>query len=280
MQDLTNQIALARSFLFVPGNRPERFGKALASGADMVIVDLEDAVSPDDKPAARGALQQTWAGFSEPERGRLLVRINAADTPWHAEDLNLLHELSHASVVLPKAESAAQLHTLGHILGPDCVLMPLIESARGIANVNEIAAAPQVARLALGHIDLQADLGMQCDATETELLPARFSLVLASRLAQIAPPVDGVTVRTDDAAQMHADTLRSKRMGFSARLCIHPNQVGQAHAGFAPSADELTWAQRVVAADQASNGGAVKLDGRMIDRPVVLLAQRTLAAAR
>ena len=120
---------------------------------------------------------------------------------------------------------------------------------------------------------------MQCDATETELLPARFSLVLASRLAQIAPPVDGVTVRTDDAAQMHADTLRSKRMGFAARLCIHPNQVGQAHAGFAPSADELTWAQRVVAADQASNGGAVKLDGRMIDRPVVLLAQRTLAAA-
>jgi citrate lyase subunit beta/citryl-CoA lyase len=274
---MSAKIALARSFLFVPGNRPERFGKALASGADMVILDLEDAVAPGDKPAARTALMQAWPGFSAADRTRLLVRINACDTPWQADDLSLMRALQPAGIMLPKAESAAQLQAVTNAMAQPGPLIPLIESALGVFKVNEIAAVPQVVRLALGHIDLQSDLGMQCDSAETELLPVRFALVLASRLARIAPPIDGVTVRTDDATQMRNDTLRGKRLGFGARLCIHPAQVAHAHAALAPSAEELAWARRVVEADQAAGGAAVKLDGRMIDRPVVLLAQRTLA---
>ncbi len=278
---MTNaNIQLARSFLFVPGNRPERFTKALNSGADMVIVDLEDAVAASDKAAARSALQQAWSNFSDADRSRLLVRINACDSAWYADDLQLMRLLQPVAILLPKAETAAQILGLSQAMGPSCALIPLIESALGIFNLHAIAAAPQVIRLALGHIDLQADLGMQCGPDESELLPVRFTMVLASRLAQLAPPLDGVTVRTDDPAQMHSDTLRGKRMGFGARLCIHPSQVAPAHAALAPSAEELDWARRVVAADAASQGAAIKLDGRMIDRPVVLLAQRTLRLAQ
>lgn len=273
---MNTHIALARSFLFVPGNRPERYAKALASGADMVIIDLEDAVAEGDKAAARAALRQAWREFSDTERTRLLVRINACDSPWHSDDLILMLALEPAGIMLPKTESSAQIESLTRALDKPTSIVPLIESALGVFKVNEIAAAHQVTRLALGHIDLQSDLGMQCDNAETELLPVRFALVLASRLARIAPPIDGVTVRTDDAAQMTSDSLRAKRLGFGARLCIHPAQVALAHAALAPSAEELAWARRVVAADQASGGAAVKLDGRMIDRPVVLLAQRLL----
>jgi citrate lyase subunit beta/citryl-CoA lyase len=133
--------------------------------------------------------------------------------------------------------------------------------------------------LALGNLDLQADLGMVCDSQESELQTARFQIVLASRLAQIAPPIDGVTPSTDDTERITNDAERAKRMGFGGKLCIHPKQVPIVKGSFMPSAEELSWAHRVVEADKTSKGGAVKLDGRMIDRPVVLLAQRTLALA-
>jgi citrate lyase subunit beta/citryl-CoA lyase len=136
-----------------------------------------------------------------------------------------------------------------------------------------------VIRLALGNIDLQVDLGMACDADETELQTARFQIVLASRLAAIAPPIDGVTQSTDNIEQITHDAKRAKRMGFGAKLCIHPKQVSIVQAAFMPSQEDLVWAKRVIEADKASKGGAVKLDGRMIDRPVVVLAQRTLALA-
>jgi citrate lyase subunit beta/citryl-CoA lyase len=120
---------------------------------------------------------------------------------------------------------------------------------------------------------------MVCDPDETELQTARYQIVLASRLAQIAPPIDGVTPSTDDAARINNDAQRAKRMGFGAKLCIHPKQVAIVKTAFMPSDQELAWAQRVIDADKTSKGGAIKLDGRMIDRPVVLLAQRTLALA-
>ena len=120
---------------------------------------------------------------------------------------------------------------------------------------------------------------MVCDQDETELQTARYQIVLASRLAQIAPPIDGVTPSTDDTARISNDAQRAKRMGFGAKLCIHPKQVSIVKAAFMPTDDELAWAHRVIEADQNSKGGAVKLDGRMIDRPVVLLAQRTIALA-
>lgn len=277
-------LACARSFLFVPADRLERLPKALASGADAVIVDLEDAVAPAAKAGARSALASAWGGLDAPQRARLVLRVNAAPTPWHEDDLALLLQLPGlAGVMLAKAESAAPLQRLAQ-QHPGLGLLPLIESADGLLNLGAIAAAPQVLRLALGHIDLQADLAMACSPDEHELLPARWQLVLVSRGARLAPPVDGVTVALDQPGLTEADIRRSRRLGFGAKLCIHPAQVEAVHQGFCPSADELAWAQRVLAAAEAAGdgpgAGALRVEGRMVDAPVLALARRWLSAAR
>ena len=275
-------INLARSFLFVPATRPERFAKALASGAGVVIIDLEDAVAPDAKPAARELLAQAWAGFSVSERTRLLVRINAAGTPWHLDDLQLVAILAATGlggVVLPKAESVAVLDTLAAHTGSACALLPMVETAAGLAAVDALAAHPQVCRLVFGNLDFQADVGMACGPDEAELTPVRLALILASRRAGRVAPVDGVTAAISDTVQLQQDTERSRRFGFGARLCIHPAQVAAVNAGLAPSALELDWSRRVLAHSQQSGLGAFTLDGRMVDAPVLKLAERTLALA-
>ena len=191
---LAAPLALARSFLFVPANRPERYAKALACGADAVIVDLEDAVAPADKLLARQALLQTAASLDAAQRGRLLVRINAAGTPWHADDLAALRALCAlgvAGVMLSKAESPAVLAGVAASAGPACALVPLIESVAGLDALDALAACPQVLRLAFGHLDFQADAGLACGLDEAELVPVRLALVLASRRAGLAAPVAG-----------------------------------------------------------------------------------------
>jgi citrate lyase subunit beta/citryl-CoA lyase len=190
----------------------------------------------------------------------------------------LAQELNVACILIPKSESQDQINGAALVL-PNTAIIPMIETAIGLDQLREIANSNQVIRLALGNLDLQADLGMVCDQDETQLQTARYQIVLASRLAQIAPPIDGVTPSTDDVERINRDAQRAKAMGFGGKLCIHPKQVALVKSAFMPSQEELAWAQRVIDADQASKGGAVKLDGRMIDRPVVLLAQRALALA-
>ncbi|SDX08903.1 MULTISPECIES: CoA ester lyase [unclassified Variovorax] len=274
-------LALARAFLFVPADRPERHARALATGAGGVIVDLEDAVAPERKAAAREALATSFAALPVADRQRLLVRVNAAGTPWHDDDCAQVGALVAqgliAGVVLPKAERAADLSRLAGAVGPQGVLVPLIESAAGLAAVDEIAAGLQVLRLAFGNLDFQADIGLACDADEAELVPVRLALLLASRRANLPAPIDGVTPDWRDAQRLAADTARARRGGFGAKLCIHPDQVAPVHAALGPSADELAWARRVVDAIRASGGGVVSLDGRMVDAPVVRLAERLLA---
>lgn len=272
-------IAAARSFLFAPGHRADRFSKALASGADVVILDLEDAVPLADKAAARSAIQSFYADLDAAVRARLMVRINSRNSEFFADDLALVRALRPAAIMIPKPDRVEDLAYIASVLGPQVGLLPLIESAAGLASARQIAAAPQVCRLALGNIDFQADMGMACGVDEVELQPVRFELVLASRLAGIAAPVDGVTVQIDDPARLQTDTQRSLRIGFAGKLCIHPSQVAGVHQAFAPTAEELEWARRVVEASASVDGGAVKLDGKMIDRPVLLLAQRKLALA-
>jgi len=274
-----SSLAVARSFLFVPSNRPERYAKALACGAGAVIIDLEDAIAPDDKPAARLQLEAAFDQVPMADRARLLVRINASGTAWHSADLALVGKLAHlglAGVVLPKAESPDQLGHLAELIGQDCALLPMIESAAGLEAVHLIARSPQVLRLLFGNLDFQADLGMACGPDEAELQPVRMALVLASRRAGLAPPVDGVTAATGDLVQVQKDAERSRRSGFGARLCIHPVQVAVVNAALAPTAAELDWARRVVRASEETGRGVFTLDGRMVDAPVVLLARRIL----
>ncbi|MDM0052037.1 CoA ester lyase [Variovorax sp. J22R115] len=270
--------AVARSLLFVPGHQAARFDKACQSGADAVVLDLEDAVPPDRKEDARAQVAHWLAarrGNTEPHP-LVAVRINAADTPWHAADLSLCAGAGVEALMLPKAEDAAVLRAIATVL-PAVALWPLVETARGIARLDEIASAPGVQRLVFGTIDFQADLDIEGDGQE--LLFFRSRIVLASRLAGLQSPVDGVSTAIDDPARIEADALHARRMGFGGKLCIHPKQVAVVNRGFSPTLAQVDWARRVIDADAASGGAPVTVDGKMVDRPVVLKAQAVLRAA-
>ena len=271
-----------RSYLFVPGDRPERFAKALASGADAVVLDLEDAVLPAAKAAAREAVEAFVADC--PERARLVLRVNAEDSPWFAADCELLAFHPGLAVMLPKAQGVAVLHAL-HGLSPGLPVLPLVESAAGVLAAEALAAAPGVQRLVFGTLDYALDLGLEGElATTVGLDFAASRIALASRAAGIAAPVAGVTPAIDDEPLLLAEWARARALGFTAKLCIHPRQVAAIHKALAPTAEELAWAQRVLRAAEAAEAagtaqGAVQLDGRMIDRPVIERARRLLARA-
>jgi len=270
--------AKARSLLFVPGNRPERFETAARCGADAVIIDLEDSVPLSDKAAARASLAQRWPDLRELGVA-MLVRTNALDNDAGQEDLACLSRLEGlTAVMLPKVETVESLAQVRARIA-DTPILPLIESAAGLEALPRLAAAPGVLRLVLGHIDFMTDTGIACDDDESELTPLRFAMAMVTRRHRLAPAIDGVTVRIDDMDRLRADTHRALRFGFGAKLCIHPRQVAVVHETFAPSSEEMAWAHRVVAADAASGGAAVQLDGRMIDLPVVLRARLTLDRA-
>lgn len=273
-----SRLAQARSFLFVPGHRPERFAKALASGADAVIIDLEDAVPLDAKDTARTALMDAWKDFDATERARLLVRVNPAGTPWHDADLAAVASLTGlGALMLPKPENAQQVEQAFRT--SSSLVLPLIESAEGVGQMDAIARAAGTLRLGLGHIDLQADLGVRCGPDEAELAPVRLAMVVAARRAGLPTPVDGVTTATQDAEVLAADAHRSRRFGFGAKLCIHPAQVAGVHQALAPTEAECAWARRVLAAETAAGGGAFSVDGKMVDPPVLLLARKILHTA-
>ncbi|MGB7541130.1 MAG: CoA ester lyase [Burkholderiales bacterium] len=263
---------MKRSYLFVPGNRPERFAKAFASGASAVILDLEDAVPPEGKPAARESICE-WLRQHD---GNAWVRVNATDTEFFEDDMRAVAAVPHGGVMLPKAESAEEVRHVARLLGaPTTPVIPLIESAVGLWSALGIAQSPQVERLAFGSVDFQLDTGIQDD--DAALLFARSQLVIISRIARIVSPIDGVTTQIDDGARLKRDVARARALGFGAKLCIHPNQIAAVEHGFAPSDEEVRWARAVVSAFERAAGGAVRLDGKLIDLPVVERARRLLA---
>jgi citrate lyase subunit beta/citryl-CoA lyase len=258
----------ARTYLFVPGDRPDRYSKAFASRADAVIIDLEDAVAPTSKDAARAALSAWLASEDGPS---VLVRINAADSSWFEADLALVVRSSRVtSIMLPKASADSPWQTFG-----GKPVLPLIETAAGIESLRAVAHAPGVGRLAFGTLDLQADLGIEGD--DDALAAFRSQVVLVTRLANLAAPVDGVCTSIDDAEALNAHAARARRFGFGGVLCIHPAQVAVMNAAFEPHAEQIAWAHRVLAAAASANGAAVAVDGKMVDRPVLLRAQALLS---
>ena len=257
-----------RTLLFVPGNRPDRFDKATACGADAVILDLEDAVAPDAKAQARDAI----ANWLSPERA-VLVRVNGAETPWFQDDIAMALAPGVAGIVLPKAEKMEQGFIAACVAAQKPIL-PMIESAVGLSNVGLIALAAGVQRLIFGSLDFQQDLGV--DGDDLELLAYRSQLVLISRLAGLAAPVDGVSTVLHDPESLRASALRARRQGFGGKLCIHPAQVGVVNAAFAPSERELSWARQVLEAAARSHGAAVAVNGAMVDRPLILKARAIL----
>jgi citrate lyase subunit beta/citryl-CoA lyase len=262
---------LSRSFLFVPANRADRFDKAASSGAHQVILDLEDAVAPADKEAARRLVAQ-WKG-----RADAIVRVNGADSAFFAADMEMIRSAGVTKLMLPKAEPTA-LNRLAGLLDRQCLVIALIETVKGHAELRSIGNSGLVSQLAFGNLDFGIDAGV----TEMgqELDPVRLQIVLESRLAGLLPPIDGVTTSWSDPAAFGAAVGRAKALGFGAKLCIHPVQVGLVNEAFLPTAEELDWARRVMEATEASRGGAVALDGKMIDGPVIRRAELLLAGAQ
>jgi len=252
-----------------PSCRPIAFDDGV-HGRDLV----EDAVAVDDKTQARDSLT-AWLSTAAPaDRARIVVRINDAASPWFADDLRALLSSDINQVMLPKAESPQQVAEVVAVL-PGAHVLALIESARGVADVDSIAMARGVSRLVFGTLDFAFDLDLDISHDPVGLSYAASRIAIASRVAGLAAAVAGVTPQLDDEPRLLADLALARCHGFGAKLCIHPKQVAAVHRALQPSAEALGWARRVLAAEAASPGAA-KLDGRMVDRPVVLQAQRIL----
>lgn len=272
----------ARSFLFVPGDRPDRFDKAVAADPDVVVLDLEDAVAAQHRAAARESVVSWLRGG-----GRAAVRINGVGCSDHEKDVAALASVAtkHAAdgagdatdvglvaVLVAKAEDPALLTGLAERLSVPVVA--LLETAVGVLRAAEIAAADGVARLAIGHLDLAADLG--ADTSRVAMLHARSHLVLASRAAGLPGPLDGVTTALDDPDLLEDDLRHARELGMTGKLLIHPRQVEITHAAFRSTPDEVAWAQQVRAAVAEHGTGAVRLDGDMVDAPVLARADEIL----
>ena len=257
-------------FLFVPADRPDRWAKAFAAGADAVILDLEDAVAASAKPGARRALQEGRDAI-DAAPCPVLVRVNARSSGVYSLVLDAAKDLGLAGVMLAKAEMAADVEATSAAAGVPVVA--LIETARGLAAARLIAAA--CARIAFGSIDFAADLGTA--HTRLALASARSELVLASRLADRPAPIDGVTTSVKDLDLVRADAAHACELGFSGKLLIHPAQIAPAMDGFRPSDDDVAWAERILSARGAL--GAAAVDGAMVDAPVFLRAEQVLRRA-
>jgi citrate lyase subunit beta / citryl-CoA lyase len=257
-------------FLFVPADRPDRWAKAFAAGADAVILDLEDGVAASAKPGARRALREGRDAI-DAAPCPILVRVNARSSDDYSLDLDAVRDLGLAGVMLAKAETAADVEATSAATGAPVVA--LIETARGLAAARLIAAA--CARIAFGSIDFAADLGTA--HTPAALASARSELVLASRLADRPAPIDGVTTSVKDPDLVRADAAHACELGFSGKLLIHPAQIAPAMDGFRPSDDDVAWAERILSARGAL--GAAAVDGAMVDAPVFLRAEQILRRA-
>jgi citrate lyase subunit beta/citryl-CoA lyase len=291
-------MALNRSFLFAPGNHARRVEKAFSLAADAVILDLEDAVATAEKAAARPLVVEALA---RPRKVRGFVRVNAMGTPFCYEDLVQVVGKGLDGVLLPKTESAADLHAIDWLLANlererglevgAIDLMPLVETAAGIQRIDRILQARslrpysgrwRVRRVCFGAGDYANDLGLSPTLAEDELADARARIVLASRGAGLEAPIDSPWFHFKEVEAFERALARSRRNGFQGRLCIHPDQVPAANRAFAPSAEETAKARRIVDAfreAEARGLAAIQVDGQMIDYPIVHQAQRVLEAA-
>ncbi len=263
-----------RSLLFAPGNDGRKLAKALASAADAVVCDLEDAVAPAGKDAAREVVAQALSETSGAEPARL-VRINAAGTAWFAADVAFVATLALEGLVLPKASPDAV-----EALGPDGPpVVAIVETAMGLRTAFEIASQPRVAALLLGSVDLGAEVGLETRPDGQEILYARSKVAIDSTAAGLRGPFDVVHLDFEDEAGLEEQCRLARALGFRGKASIHPAQLETINRVFAPSEQEIEWARTVVDAFEGQSEGVLAVNGTMVDRPVVERARRVLREA-
>ncbi len=287
---------VSRTFLFTPGNHVRRVEKALSLDVDAVILDLEDAVAISEKVAARACVTDALCEPDKRRGPRGYVRINALDTVFAFGDLQAIVRAGVDGIVLPKLETVEQLHCADWIITqlererglPDGAidLMPIIETGGGFSQIAALTGAARsrarVHRFAFGAGDFTLDMNLTWTADELELLPYRSRLVLASRAADLEPPIDTVWVRLDDTDGFARSARRAQGLGFQGKLCIHPSQCQVVNDVFAPAPADIDRARAVIEAferAEAQGVASIQLDGEFIDYPIVYRARRTLDLA-
>lgn len=285
----------AQALLFVPAARPDRFDKAWASGADAIIIDLEDAVAPRDKDTARSDVagwlsERAWDEDGAAEAA-VLVRINASDTQWFVDDVDTLAAVAARSnadrpfgIMIPKCESEEPVQEIRRRFSQHDASAPycigLLETPRGITAAESLAQDGTVDRFAFGNYDLGLELDVRVGSEETELLYARSRVVMAARAFGMPGPIDGPCADFSTAGATEASARRGRNLGFAGKLAIHPRQLAAIEAEFGDSADDVAWARRVIEAAGTADGAAVSVDGQMVDAPVLKRAQRIVARSR
>lgn len=259
----------ARSLLFVPGSTPERFDRAARSGADGVIIDLEDGVAPTDKERARAATRAWLTSV-----GSAVVRVSAVTASQHAADMAAVGSVA-AAIMIAKCESPSDVALVREVADRPVPVVPLVETARAIVAIDDLCATEGVARIALGNIDLATELGV--DPQDDEAMRyVRSRLVVASAAAGLPAPLDGVTTDVVDGSVAGAHARRARRLGMGGKLCVHPRQVTEVNAAFSPSAEELAWARKIV---EREADALFVFGGEMVDAPVIARARRLLELA-
>lgn len=282
-----------RTLLFAPANHARHVEKALAGSADGVILDLEDAIAVAEKPAARQAARQALFARGDGDGPRVFVRVNGLTTPFAYDDLREVVGHGLNGIIVPKTESAAQLATADWLLvqleraagleDGAVEIMPIVETAAGVARLAEIASASRrVRRLNFGAGDFSLDTNMTWTAGHEGILWARIQVVIASRAAGLEAPIDTVYAQLTDDDGLRRETDQAKLLGFQGKACIHPRQVDIVNAVFSPSDAEINAARAIVDAfteAEAQGVASIRLGGQFIDYPVAARAQRTLDLA-
>ncbi|TYO97218.1 HpcH/HpaI aldolase/citrate lyase family protein [Desulfallas thermosapovorans] len=284
-------MGLLRCLLFVPGTDRKKINKAFALNADAVIMDLEDAVAISEKHTARRVVSETINSSALPVT---YVRVNAVSSPYILADLQAVVQQRLAGIMLAKAETAEEVRRADWLMGlleeerniprGTLELVPFIESARGIENAGEVAAAcPRVKRLAFGGNDYTADTWTTYSEDGSELFYARAKLIAASRMAGIEPPLDTVCPFIKNIDALRKDAHRARKLGFQGKMVIHPAQIEPVKEIFSPTPEEVAAAEKIVAAfdeAEAKGTGVIQLDGKMVEYPIANRARQILAAAR
>lgn len=274
-----------RSFLFAPGNHPRRVEKSFTTGCDAVILDLEDAVAVAEKPATRAIVVEA---LKRPRICRGYIRVNSIDTDFCFEDIEAVVGPWLDGIMLPKVERPADLQAVDwmmasleqrHRIKPGTIdLIPIIETAKGHAAAREIAASGgRLKRISFGGGDYTRDLNLQWTLAEEEIAAVRSEVVLASRLAEIDPPIDTVFIHIKEHEHFARSARRGWEFGFQGKLCIHPDQVGPTNAAYSPTGIEAAWARKIISsfdAAEAQGLASIQVDGYFVDYPIVEKAQR------
>ncbi len=283
-------MSIYRSFLFAPGNHARRVEKALSLAADAVILDLEDAVANSEKIKSRELVLTALQG---PRNCKAYVRVNALGTPWSYGDLVAVINPRVDGVLLPKVESASDLHTVEWLITSlenernlpkgSIDLIPIVETALGFSNLKSIArSSTRVRRIAFGAGDFTLDLGITWTADETELLSYRNSFVVESRAAGLEPPLDTVWVALDDETGFNKSVETAQKLGFQGKMCIHPDQLKKVNECFSPSEKQIAQAKRIIeafAVAEKQGLAAIQVDGKFVDYPIVYLAEKLVQRA-